>query len=257
MTGFKIVICCLISILLFSQISNNLDFFQNLFNKILNNNQIKNLSNKFNYTIINKNSKDSADNNNDDYINDDDEYDEDFNATEETMNIIDSLHNKLLSKSNQVYLDIKIDNKFIGKLIFDLNENIVPKTCENFIELCKNKAYKNNKFHRLVNDFCIQGGDITKNNGTGGISIYGHTFDDENFKLKHDDIGILSMANSGPNTNNSQFFITFESCPFLDGKHVVFGKISSGINILHKINTLKSKQEKPINDIIISDCGLI
>ena len=185
------------------------------------------------------------------------ENDEDLNASEDTLNIVNELHTQLISKNNTVYFDILIDNNNNGRLIFELFNDIVPVTCKNFIELCKNKAYKNNKFHRLIKNFCIQGGDITNQDGTGGISIYGKTFKDENFNIKHDKLGMLSMANSGPDTNNSQFFITLKETPWLDGKHVVFGQIKSGLNLLKNFNNLEIKDDKPVNNIIISDCGLI
>lgn len=231
MKHFKITLCVFMSLTIIIFILNNLEIFKNLnfgFNKKL----------KLTNTIENE---------------EDDE--EDFTASEETMDIIDGLHSKLLD-SNKVYIDINIDDNKLGKLVFELNNKVVPKTCKNFIDLCKNKAYKNVKFHRLVKDFCLQGGDITKNDGSGGISIYGNSFDDENFQLNHDNIGVISMANKGPNTNNSQFFITLKSSPFLNGKHVAFGKIISGIELLKKINELNTDQEKPINDIYISDCGV-
>ena len=185
------------------------------------------------------------------------ENDEDLNASEDTLNIVNELHTQLISKNNTVYFDILIDNNNNGRLIFELFNDIVPVTCKNFIELCKNKAYKNNQFHRLIKNFCIQGGDITNQDGTGGISIYGKTFKDENFNIKHDKLGMLSMANSGPDTNNSQFFITLKETPWLDGKHVVFGQIKSGLNLLKNFNNLEIKDDKPVNNIIISDCGLI
>ena len=109
----------------------------------------------------------------------------------------------------------------------------------------------------MVKNFCIQGGDITNNNGTGGISIYGNNFNDENFKIKHNKKGIISMANKGPNTNNSQFFITFKELPELDDKHVAFGEIIEGYEILDIFNNLNTNNENPIDEIIIEDCGLI
>ena len=231
MKYLKITLCIFMSITIIIILLNNLEIFKNL--------KFKFGNNKIQYNLE---------------VDDDD--DDDFTASEETMDIIDNLHSKLLN-TNKVYLDVNIDENKLGKLVFELNNDVVPKTCKNFIDLCKNKAYKNVKFHRLVKDFCLQGGDITKNDGSGGISIYGNQFDDENFKLNHDDIGILSMANSGPNTNNSQFFITLKSSPFLNGKHVAFGKVISGIDLLKKINELNSVQEKPVNNIYISDCGVI
>jgi len=173
---------------------------------------------------------------------------EDLTASEDTLSIVNNLYNK------NVYLDIKINNN-IERIDIELFNDIVPKTAKNFYELCKNKAYQNTKFHRLVKDFCLQGGDITNNNGTGGVSIYGKTFEDENFNIKHTDPGLLSMANNGPNTNNSQFFITLNKTDWLDGKHVVFGKIKSNLNILNKIQELNIINESPKDDIIIVDCG--
>lgn len=177
--------------------------------------------------------------------------DDELIASEDTLNIVNNLYNK---NNKNVYLDIKINDN-IERIEIELFNDIVPKTTKNFYELCKNKAYKNIKFHRLVKNFCLQGGDITKNNGTGGISIYGNTFDDENFKLKHTEGGLLSMANKGPNTNNSQFFITLDKANWLDGKHVVFGKIISNLNILNNINILNTINESPEKDLIIVDCG--
>ena len=141
-----------------------------------------------------------------------------------------------------------------------------PKTCENFRCLCTGEkgtdsngnvlCYKNNIFHRVIKDFMIQGGDITKQNGTGGMSIYGERFDDECFTLKHAEPGMLSMANAGPNTNGSQFFITTVPCPHLNGKHVVFGKVVKGMEIIHMIENVKTDaHDKPLEDVIIADCG--
>ena len=123
--------------------------------------------------------------------------------------------------------------------------------------LCKNKKYKNNIFHRIIKDFMIQGGDYENNNGTGGKSIYGMNFEDENFELKHDKPYLLSMANSGQDTNGSQFFITTTETPHLDGKHVVFGEVIDGFEIIYKLNKIKTNNDdKPITDVVISDCGI-
>ena len=197
---------------------------------------LQNITNLFKITNTDENNK-----------NDENEG-EDLTASEDTLNIVNNLYNK------NVYLDIKINNN-IERIDIELFNDIVPKTTKNFYELCINKAYKNTKFHRLIKDFCLQGGDITNNNGTGGVSIYGKTFEDENFNIKHTEPGLLSMANSGPNTNNSQFFITLNKTDWLDGKHVVFGKIKSNLDILNKIQNLNIINESPEDDIIIVDCG--
>ena len=131
------------------------------------------------------------------------------------MNIIDELN-----INKKIYLDILIDNNKKDKLIIELFNNKLPKTCNNFIELCKNKAYANTSFYKLVKNKYIQGGDIINNDGSGGISIYGNKFNDENFDIKHDSIGILSMANKGKNTNNSNFIITFDELSELDNNNV-------------------------------------
>lgn len=145
-------------------------------------------------------------------------------------------------------------------------KDIVPKTAENFIALCtgvkgegtKGKPlwYKNSTFHRVIKDFMIQGGDFTNGDGTGGESIYGEKFEDENFVLKHTKAGLLSMANAGPGTNGSQFFITSRDTPHLDGKHVVFGEVVEGMDVVRAIeNVTKSSGDKPEVDVVIVDCG--
>lgn len=120
----------------------------------------------------------------------------------------------------------------------ELFNNIAPKTCKNFSELCRLNKYADCPFHRIINNFVIQGGDITNSDGSGGTSIYGQYFEDENFQLKHDQPGLLSMANSGPNTNNSQFFFTLNEAKELDEKHVVFGKITKGYNEIKEMSSV-------------------
>lgn len=158
-----------------------------------------------------------------------------------------------------VFLEITVNDRKIGKLIIELFEDVVPKTAENFKQLCLNKklTYKNNIFHRIIPKFMAQGGDITNNDGTGGMSIYGSKFKDENFKLKHSVYGLLSMANSGPNTNSSQFFITFDACSWLDDKHVVFGRVIRNFDLLFYIEKLGTRDGVPLKKVVISDCGIV
>eukprot|EP00330_Aristerostoma_sp_ATCC50986_P009580 CAMPEP_0114585888 /NCGR_PEP_ID=MMETSP0125-20121206/9289_1 /TAXON_ID=485358 ORGANISM="Aristerostoma sp., Strain ATCC 50986" /NCGR_SAMPLE_ID=MMETSP0125 /ASSEMBLY_ACC=CAM_ASM_000245 /LENGTH=167 /DNA_ID=CAMNT_0001781131 /DNA_START=36 /DNA_END=539 /DNA_ORIENTATION=+ len=165
-----------------------------------------------------------------------------------------------MAKRSNVFFDIQIDGKDAGRLTFELYDDIVPKTAENFRALCTgekggNLHFKNSFFHRVIPEFMAQGGDFTKGNGTGGVSIYGQKFADENFNVKHSGFGDLSMANAGPNTNGSQFFITFIKCSWLDNKHVVFGKLTDGEKLLQEIETCGSQSGKPKRQVKIADCG--
>mmetsp|Transcript_2100 Transcript_2100/g.2932 ORF Transcript_2100/g.2932 Transcript_2100/m.2932 type:complete len:173 (-) Transcript_2100:73-591(-) len=164
-----------------------------------------------------------------------------------------------------VFFDITADGAPLGRIEMTLRADVVPKTAENFRCLCtgekgtgksgKPLSYKGSSFHRVITQFMCQGGDFTRGNGTGGESIYGEKFADENFQLKHTGPGVLSMANAGPGTNGSQFFLCTVETAWLDGKHVVFGNVTKGMDVVQKVESFGSQSGATSKAVVIADCG--
>lgn len=160
----------------------------------------------------------------------------------------------------QAFFDITIGGEAAGRIVMKLRADVVPKTSQNFAMLCsgeKGFGYKGAPFHRVIPGFMCQGGDFTNRNGTGGKSVYGEKFEDENFKLKHTGPGILSMANAGPGTNGSQFFLCTAKTSHLDGKHVVFGKVVEGQEVVDAIEKVGSHSGTTSSEVLIADCGIV
>ncbi|CAO4380814.1 unnamed protein product [Caenorhabditis nigoni] len=172
---------------------------------------------------------------------------------------------RFASQRPKVFFDVTIGEEPAGRVTMELFNDVVPKTAENFRALCTGEKgvgkqgvplhFKGSKFHRIIPEFMIQGGDFTRHNGTGGESIYGIKFKDENFDLKHSGPGCLSMANAGPNSNGSQFFICTVDTPWLDGGHVVFGQVTDGMSVVKKIEKMGSRSGAPSKTVTIADCG--
>ncbi|MFF9391782.1 peptidylprolyl isomerase [Streptomyces griseoluteus] len=162
--------------------------------------------------------------------------------------------------SDNVYFDITINDEPAGRIEFRLFDDVVPKTAKNFRELATGEhgfGYAGSPFHRVIPQFMLQGGDFTAGNGTGGKSIYGEKFPDENFNLKHDRPYLLSMANAGPNTNGSQFFVTTVVTSWLDGKHVVFGEVVKGQEVVDRIESLGTGSGAPKAKVSVSASGTV
>ncbi len=169
------------------------------------------------------------------------------------------------STNPKVFFDVTVGGTPAGRIVMELRADVTPKTAENFRALCTGEKgmgtsgkplhFKGSSFHRIIPEFMCQGGDFTRSNGTGGESIYGTKFADENFTLKHTTPGLLSMANAGPNTNGSQFFLTTVATPWLDGKHVVFGSVVEGMDVVSTLEQLGSRSGQTSQPVVIADCG--
>jgi peptidylprolyl isomerase len=170
--------------------------------------------------------------------------------------------------TDRVFFDIEINGESVGRIIFGLFGTVAPRTVENFRALCTGEkgnstisgrplTYRGSRFHRVITGFMCQGGDFTTGDGKGGESIYSRPFEDESFALPHAGPGVLSMSNQGRNTNKSQFFITVVETPWLDGEHVVFGKVLDGMDVVKKIESYGSRRGSVSADVVIADCGAL
>ena len=178
----------------------------------------------------------------------------------------DGAINAALEKGNSVvFMDVAIGGRSFGRLMIELFRSVCPKTCENFRQLCSGEfkksaqpvGYKGSTFHRIIKGFMIQGGDFVNSDGTGSFSIYGQSFADEDFSISHDSAGLLSMANSGADTNGCQFFITCKPCTHLDGKHVVFGRLLGDAStvVMRAVESVSTNSECPTLPVTIEQCG--
>ncbi|KAL0481174.1 peptidyl-prolyl isomerase H [Acrasis kona] len=170
----------------------------------------------------------------------------------------------MLDSSNPLmYLDVSIGGENIGRIIIELYSHITPKTAENWRQLCvggfqkdgKEYTFKKNKFHRIIKDFIVQAGDLISGDGTGSISIYGDRMEDENFIVSHDQPGVISMANHGPNTGGSQWCIFLHRSLYIDGKAVAFAKVVKGMEVVYKMHVAETVKDVPVKPVVIEDCG--
>jgi len=185
-------------------------------------------------------------------------------AVDNIDNVLATRYNLMHPENPVVFFDITIGGHGAGRIIMELFRHKVAKTAENFRQFCTGEhrvkgecqGYRNTTFHRIIKNFMVQGGDFVKHDGTGCSSVYGPRFEDENFEMKHNAVGLLSMANSGPGTNGCQFFITCNVCDWLDGKHVVFGRVIDGLLTVRKLeNVATGSNHKPKLACVIAECG--